>query len=259
MDDEKTVYNNDPASLDRNPVKDMRRFIDFQHRTLALKKSKTIDNAFDAMEELLIGVVDFSYVTLQYRDKAGNFTPLRQFCPESLPIDRSLMEWILKTQEVSVLPIESSIQGENLHSLVGLPFSNHHLMLLWLEEEVSAFTQEQEALLTILTREMAAVLDTHYYRISLEKANAALADVIGSIPIGLISLGPENDIRIVNPIAEKWLGIDSARAIGNDFHQFLPQLLVSLIERLSAGNSSEEAEYANSEAMPELKEEGAGG
>ncbi len=61
-------------------------------------------------------------------------------------------------------------------------------MLLWLEQETEAFTQEQEALLSTLSREMASVLDARHFQIRLEKARDAMSDIIESVPLGLVAL-----------------------------------------------------------------------
>ncbi|MDR1520426.1 MAG: HAMP domain-containing histidine kinase [Planctomycetota bacterium] len=225
-----------------DPVTAMRHFVNFQRQALALKKSTSIDNAFDAMETLIIKVVDFSYVSLQYRDAEGNFSPLRQICPASLPIDVSLMQWVMNSQEVSAVPVEYSLDGEYLRSLIALPFGRHHLMLLWREQDTDALTQEQEVLLSILSREMAAVLDTHHYRLRLEKAHAAMADIVASIPIGLLSLDHNNVVQMINPPAENTLRLGRDRVIGIDYHFCLPSELAELIDKLSGGDGAEEAE-----------------
>ncbi|MCD7895259.1 MAG: hypothetical protein LUG50_01140 [Planctomycetaceae bacterium] len=166
----------------------MQRLIRFQRQTLVLKNAPSIDSALDTMESLLIEVIDFAYASLQYRSENGIFSPLRQICPDDIHLDYPLMEWVMGTQEVSVLPIDIHMEDCNLRSLLFLPFGFHHIMLLWLEQDTDAFTQEQEALLSILSREMASVLDSHHYRIRLEKTRAAMSDIIESVPLGLLAL-----------------------------------------------------------------------
>ncbi|MDR1534569.1 MAG: PAS domain-containing protein [Planctomycetota bacterium] len=226
----------------QDSVRAMKRFIHFQRQALALKKSQSIDSAFDTMEKLLLEVIDFAYVSLQYRDNEGHFSPLRQICPNNFTLDTSMMEWVMNTQEVSVLPIDTPVSGENLHSLIALPFGGHHLMLLWLEQDADAFTQEQEALLSILSREMAAVLDTHHYRMRLEKARADIASIVESIPIGLFSLDHNNIIQIINPTAAKTLGLARDGTTGVDYHQVIPSPLAEFMDKLPANSGSEETE-----------------
>lgn len=212
----------------------MRRLIRFQRQVLTLKKCTSIDSSFDVMESLVIEVVDFTYASLRYRDPGGRFIPLRQICPDDLPVDVSLLDWVMGTQEVAVLPVDPSPSGENLRSLALIPMGAQHVMLLWMEQEAEAFTQEQEAHLSVLSREMAAVLDAHHFRLRLEKARTAMADVFESVPIGLVSLDHENSVQMVNSAAESILGLERASLIGLDFRASFSPDLASLVERLSA-------------------------
>ncbi|MDR3077734.1 MAG: PAS domain S-box protein, partial [Planctomycetota bacterium] len=227
----------------------MRRLIRFQRQVLTLKKCTSIDSSFDVMESLIIEVVDFTYASLRYRDPGGRFIPLRQICPDDLPVDASLLDWVMGTQEVSVLPADPLASGENLRSLVLMPLGEQHLMLLWMEQEAEAFTQEQEALLSVLSREMASVLDAHHFRLRLEKTRTAMADVFESVPIGLISLDHENLVQMVNSAAEAILGLDRASLVGFDFHASFSHELAGLVEQLSARLSESEGTLQDGELI----------
>ena len=220
----------------------MQRLIRFQRQTLVLKNAQSIDSALDTMESLLIEVIDFAYASLQYRSDSGIFSPLRQICPENIHLDYPLMEWVMGTQEVSVLPIEFAMDEGKLRSLLFLPFGSHHIMLLWLEQDTDAFTQEQEALLSILSREMASVLDSHHYRMRLEKTRAAMSDIIESVPLGLLALDHNGKIQMINSTAEIALDVRRGDAVGADFHAALPEKVVELISSMEHESATEEAE-----------------
>ncbi len=222
----------------------MQRLIRFQRQTLVLKNSSSIDNALDTMESLLMEVIDFAYATLQYRSETGTFSPLRQICPENIHLDYPLMEWVMGTQEVSVLPIDVQLDDTRLKSLLFLPFGPHHIMLLWLEQETEAFTQEQEALLSVLSREMAAVLEAHHFRMRLEKTRAAMTDIIESVPLGLLALDHQDKVQMINSTAEIALGVRRGESIGADYHKVLPPGLVKLMDNNADLDAVEEAELA---------------
>ncbi|MCC8190499.1 MAG: HAMP domain-containing histidine kinase [Planctomycetes bacterium] len=222
----------------------MQRLIRFQRQTLVLKNAQTIDNAFDTMESLLIEVIDFAYASLQYRAENGIFSPLRQICPDTINLDYPLMEWVMGTQEVSVLPIEFALEEGQLRSLLFLPFGSHHIMLLWLEQDTDAFTQEQEALLSILSREMAAVLDSHHYRMRLEKTRAAMSDIIESVPLGLVALDHQDKVQMINSTAEIALDVRRRDAVGTDYREALPAKMTDLIASMTGGSGIEEAELS---------------
>lgn len=245
-DDNRTVSDEMVRELTRKQqdlTEAMQRLIRFQRRTMVLKNSQTIDGALDSMESLLIEVIDFAYASLQYRSDAGVFSPLRQICPDNIALDHPLMEWVMGTQEVSVLPIEiPAAEGGRLRSLLFLPFGAHHIMLLWLEQDTDAFTQEQEALLSILSREMAAVLDAHHYRMRLEKTRAAMSDIIESIPLGLVALDHQAKVQMINSTAEIALDVRRQDAVGADYHDTLPKRLTELVDETKLKGDLEEVE-----------------
>ena len=222
----------------------MQRLIRFQRQTLALKNAASTDAALDTMESLLIEIIDFAYVNLLYRSDAGLFTPIRQICPENIHLDYPLMEWVMGTQEVSVLPIEFPIEDGRLRSLLFLPFGAHHIMLLWLEQDTDAFTREQEALLSILSRETASVLDAHHFRMRLEKTRAAMADLIESVPLGLIALDHHDKVLMINSTAEAAFDVLRLEAVGTNYRHALPHGLAELIAKLENSGSPEETELS---------------
>lgn len=222
----------------------MQRLIHFQRQTLALKNAVSIEVALDAMESLLIEIIDFAYVSLQFRSESGIFSPIRQICPESIHIDYSLMEWVMGTQEVCLLPIDIPMEEGVLRSLLFLPFGAHHIMLLWLEQPPVAFTQEQEALLSILSREMASVLEAHHYRMRLEKNRAATLDIIESVPLGLLSVDYNGHIQMINATAEIALGVKRQEALGANFRTILPKRIVETVESLQQEITLEEVELS---------------
>ncbi len=247
----------------------MQRLIRFQRQTLVLKNSQTMDGALDTMESLLIEVIDFAYASLQYRSDSGVFSPLRQICPESIHLDYPLMEWVMGTQEVSVLPIEFPVEDAKLRSLLFLPFGAYHIMLLWLEQDTDAFTQEQEALLSILSREMAAVLDSHHYRLRLEKTRAAMSDIIESVPLGLVALDHHDKVQMINSTAEIALDVRRQQAVGAEYHAALPKEVTELIDKsaeaghggmeeaeLSLGKPGQEGQFLGVTVSPMRSEDG---
>ncbi len=220
----------------------LQRLIRFQRQTLILKNSQSIDAALDTMESLLIEVIDFAYASLQYRAESGVFSPLRQICPDNIHLDYPLMDWVMGTQEVSVLPIDIPVDEGRLRSLLFLPFGYHHIMLLWLEQDTEAFTQEQEALLSILSREMASVLDSHHFRIRLEKTRATMSDIIESVPLGLLAIDHHDKVQMINSTAEIALNIRRQDAVGVDYRQALPADVSKLITSLEHTGNIEEVE-----------------
>ncbi len=225
----------------------MQRLIRFQHQTLALKHAQNIDSALDTMESLLIEVIDFTYASLQYRAGEGDFFPMRHICPDGIALDFSLMEWVTGTQEVSVLPIDLPVDdGGKLRSLLFLPFGAHHIMLLWLEQGTDAFTREQEALLSVLAREMASVLDLHHFRMRLEKARAATSDIIESIPLGILAVDHHEKVSMINSTAEIALDVRRQEAVGAGYRETLPEKVAELIAafRRDGGGGAEEAELS---------------
>lgn len=220
----------------------MQRLIHFQRQTLALKSAINIETALDTMESLLIEVIDFAYVSLQFRSDSGIFSPIRQICPDHIQLDYSLMEWVMGTQEVCLLPIDVVSEELTLHSLLFMPLGAHHILLLWLEQPPVAFTQEQEALLSILSREMASVLDAHHYRMRLEKSRAATLDIIESVPLGLVSIDHSGQIQMINATAEIALDVKRQEATGADFRTILPRKVVETVEALHNGMSLDEVE-----------------
>lgn len=222
----------------------MQRLIRFQRQTLVLKNAASIESALDTMEALLIEVLDFAYVSLQYRSENGVFSPLRQICPDYIHLDYPLMEWVMGTQEVSVLPIDIAIDEGHLRSLLFLPFGAHHIMLLWLEQSADNFTQEQEALLSILSREMASVLDSHHYRMRLEKNRAATLDIIESVPLGLVAIDYRDHIHMINSTAEIALDVRRQDAVGADYHVTLPPQVTDVVDNLQKSDNLEEVEIA---------------
>jgi signal transduction histidine kinase len=220
----------------------MQRLIRFQRQTLVLKNASSMDSALDTMESLLIEVIDFAYASLQHRSDFGSFSPLRQILPDNIHLDYPLMEWVMGTQEVSVLPIEFPVEEGRLRSLLFLPFGAHHIMLLWLEQETEAFTREQEALLSILSREMASVLDGYHFRMRLEKTRDAMADLIESVPLGLIALDHHDNIMMINSTAEAALDVSRRTVTGLGYGNVLPPKVSDLISTLRKGDCCEEAE-----------------
>lgn len=238
-------HNGDTRELSPNEkllTEAMLRLIHFQRQTLALKNAINIEAALDTMESLLIEVLDFAYVSLQFRAENGVFSPIRQICPDHIHIDYSLMEWVMGTQEVCLLPINVPMEEGVLHSLLFLPFGAHHIMLLWLEQPPVAFTQEQEALLSILSREMASVLDAHHYRMRLEKNRAATLDIIESVPLGLVSIDHSGQIQMINATAEIALGVKRQEAMGANFRSILPSKVAETVDTLQHVISLEEIE-----------------
>ncbi len=226
----------------RSLTEALQRLIRFQRQTLVLKRAAGMDAALDSMETLLLEVIDFAYASLQYRSDAGLFTPIRAISPENIHLDYPLMEWVMGTQEVSVLPIDFPTEGGRLRSQLFLPFGAHHLMLLWLEQPTEAFTQEQEALLSVLAREMASVLDSHHFRMRLEKTRDAMTDIIESVPLGLLALDHEGRILMINSTAGAALDIDRAAAAGQEYAAALPRKLSELIDSAEKGAAAEEIE-----------------
>ncbi len=228
----------------RHLTEALQRLIRFQRQTLVLKQAASMDAALDSMEALLLEVLDLAYASLQYRSENGIFTPVRQICPENVHLDYPLMEWVMKTQEVSVLPVEIAMEEGKLLSQLFLPFGAHHLMLLWLEQPTEAFTQEQEALLSVLAREMASVLDSQFFRMRLEKTRDAMSDLIESVPLGLLALDHDGKILMINSTAEAALGIHREDIAGMDYHAALPPRMAELIGGLEDGAEAEEAELS---------------
>ncbi len=221
----------------------MQRLIRFQRQTLVLKSAPTIDAALDTMESLLIEVIDFAYASLQCKSDDGVFSPLRQTCPESFHYDYPLMEWVMGTQEVSLLPIDAALEGDTLRSVLFLPLGAHHILLLWREQDTEAFTREQEALLSILSREVASVLDAQYFRMRLEKTRAAMSDLIESVPLGLLALDHQGAVQMLNSTAELALGVSREDVAGLPYRTALPAKAADLVASLLEETVHGEAEF----------------
>ncbi|MDR1612949.1 MAG: HAMP domain-containing histidine kinase [Planctomycetota bacterium] len=226
----------------------MQRLLRFQRQTLALKNAQSTEAAFDIMESLLIEVVDFAYATLQTRDEEGSFSPVREILPKQLVLDYSLMDWVIGTQEVSVLPIELAAGGIEVRSLLFLPLGSSHIMLLWLEQGAEAFNQEQEALLSVLSREMAAVLEERHFRTRLDKTRIAMSDIIESVPLGLLSLDGQNRIEMINSTAEIALDVRRGDALGKYYADVLSGKLAELLGKMFAEDVRDETELV--QTMP---------
>ncbi len=220
----------------------MQKLLRFQRKTLLQRNTQNIDEAFDAMESLLLEVIDFAYVTLQHREPDGAFKAVREFRHESLAFDPALMDWVMQKQEVSVFPINIDIDGTRLRSLLFLPFGQDYIMLLWLEQNAEAFNREQEAFLSVLSREMATVLETHRYHARLEKTKAAMTDIVESVPLGLLALDHENRIIMLNTTAEIGLNVRRQEVVGRDYRETLPQNLATLLTKMIGEETAEEAE-----------------
>ena len=220
----------------------MEHLLRFQRQTLILKNTKTIEGAFDSMEALLIEVIDFAFFSLLERNIVGEFTALREIRPDALSLDTSLMQWVMEKQEVAVIPVSLSTSDTELRSIIFLPFGPFHLMLLWLKQEASDFNREQEAFLSVLSREMAAVLETHRYHSHIEKTRAAMADIIESVPLGLLALDHEDHVLMINRTAEIALDVRRKEAVGNDYRETLSGSAIQLLSRMIPDNSPDEEE-----------------
>lgn len=225
-----------------NMAESMERLLRFQRQTLTLKTCQSAEDAFDIMESLLIEIVDFVFVSLQERAKSGSFLPLREIRPDSLALDHSLMEWVIETQEVSILPIAAEINDVRLRSLIFLPFGHNHIMLLWLEQEADGSTREQEALLSVLSREMGSVLKALDYQSSLEKNRVAMSGILESVPMGLFSMDHRGLVKMINGTAEIVLAVRRADTVGRSFEESLPPRLAQLLKRMIAEEIDEEEE-----------------
>lgn len=222
----------------------MQRLIRFQRQTLSLKNAASIDETLDAMEQLLVEVVEFSYFSLHSRNDNSPWTVDRQLGPDELVPDCSLLDWAANTQSVSVSPIDHEVPDPALHSTLFLPFGPHHVMVLWLEQPVEAFTQEQETLLTMLSRETASVLEMHHYRSWLENARASMTDIVESVPLGLLAIDTNDILYNLNSTAEVALGILRTEVVGHDYKQVLPQKLVDLLAGITPGKDLDDVDLA---------------
>lgn len=226
----------------------MRRLVQFQKDAAELKKCDNVETALDQMERLLEHIVEFVFARTYLRDEDGQLRKVREFCPESVTVDHALLEWGAQNADVAVVPIEVAEGDLTLRSLVLMPFAgapdNLGIMLLWLPQDTSAFTQEQEARLGILIREIAAVLETLRFRASLEKARGTLDDIVESVPHGLMAIDGDDFVILINGTMEIALGVRRAQTIGVPYMAALPPEVAKFIHKLIAGGIRDEKELS---------------
>jgi len=218
----------------------------FQQKVLTIKKCSTVDEALDQMEQLLDEATEFIYARLYLRDDEGAMVKEREMCPEDLALDWSLVEWACENQELAIIPLEETADLEGVHSLLLLPLAGHAgalgILVLWLETDPTVFTQEQSALLTMLARETAGVIETHRFRERIERARAELEDVVESVPHGLMRIDAGGTINLINGTMEFMLDVRRGDVVGNPYDSALPRPVADLLVRMLKDQSGEEQE-----------------
>lgn len=224
----------------------LRRLSSFQKQVLAIKQSHGVEEALDQMELLLDNAVEFVYARLYLTGDEGKLQKHREMGPEDLEVDWSLVEWACNTQELAVIPVEEPGADESIRSLLLLPLAGHTgtqgMLVLWLDSDPTKFTQEQSTLLTMLSRETAAVIETHRFRESLEAARAEMEDVVESVPHGIMQVDRDGRIALVNSNIEFMLNLRRAEAVGASFREVFGPDIANVIDSLVYGGLTEEQE-----------------
>ncbi len=222
------------------------RFTTFYKKLLGIRKTETIEDAFDQMEMLLLETIEFAYAQLFLREEGGDLVSRRSLLPEGLAVDWSLVEWACQKQELAVIPVEEREADAPYQSILLLPLVGNvqtvGIFVLWVDFPSSDFTQEQSTLLTMLTRETASVVETNLFRQRLERQRSMISDVVETVPHGIMALDAEGRITLINSTMEYMLKVRRGDALQNHFGGSLPPTASSLLSRLLSENHGEERE-----------------
>lgn len=231
-------------------VRDLTRSIDrvagFQKKLLQLKNCATEEELLDQVEILLDEAVSFSYACVLLRDRHDKLVAVREMMADGLYRDDRVIEWVCKTQEVAVVPVDHAPEGESFRSLLLLPLSGvdavSGVVMLWVDFAAAEFTREQTLLLTMLGREAGSVLDTHRLRDRIERASAVLGNMVESVPLGILSFDADNNINLLNATIEFMLNIRRGDVLGRPYAEVLPEQVARMITKLHDIIGAEEEE-----------------
>ncbi len=258
MDEKSVSPNLSPASSQSIPLEErlgriqamnhelsdsLRRLSGFQRRLGTIKNSADAEEALDQMELLLDEVLEFVYARLYLKDEAGELRLRREMCPPELELDWSVVEWALANQELAVVPLDNA---SGVQSLLLLPLPAHGgavgILVLWVDFDPAVFSQEQSTLLTMLARETAAMLDSLRFGERLEQARATLANVVESVPHGIISLAADGQVQLLNGTCEFMFGVRRDQALERHFREVMPAPVAAALQKLISEALGDEVE-----------------
>ncbi|MBN2712024.1 MAG: PAS domain-containing protein [Planctomycetes bacterium] len=233
-------------SLNEDLAHSLQRLSAFQAKLLSVQKCHTIDDTLDQMEVLLDDGLEFIYMRQYLCDDQGKLQLEREMCPEELVVDSAMTDWACKNQELAILPVENDNSDEEINSILLLPLAGHTgmvgLIILWLELDPSNFSQELSTLLTMLARETAAVIETINFRKRIEETRATISDVVETVPHGILALGKDGEINVINSTLEFMFNTRRGDALGQPYDKVLPEKVSELIGRLIRSGLQEEQE-----------------
>jgi len=224
----------------------LNRLSSFQKATLSLRNSQTIEETLDSMESLLEDIVEFTFMRLYlFTDIAGRERDLvRELCPEEFETPWEYVDWAVEKGDFSFIPLteEGAAESEDLHSLLILPLVGHSrisgVLLLWSEFDSNTFTPEHSTLLNMLGRETASVIEQLRLRRRVESARNELADVVETLPLGIVAVDQDERITILNGTSEFIFRKSRSEALGRPLGElFSPQSY----QRLRAAMHGEDA------------------
>lgn len=226
----------------------LQRLSTFQRQVLTIQDTTTVESALDQMEVLLDEAIDYVYLRLLMRNDDGTMTVEREMCPEDLQADPAMIEWACRNRELAFIPVEDGDSEDAPKSMLLMPLAGHGdtlgILILWLDLDPSEFTQEQSTLLTMLARETASVIETHQYRHRIENARSAIADIIESIPHGLMAIDPDGTVATINSTMEFMLGVRRNDVVGQPYSKSLPQAVIALLSSMINKGGQDEQELA---------------
>jgi signal transduction histidine kinase len=235
----------------------LRRLSGLQDQLLTLRTSSTIDLALDAMETVLEDMVEFTYMRLYLRYRVDSpMQMVREMCPQDFQVNWELVEWAVGKQELALLPLEDAAEDAP-QSLLIMPLIGHSeqvgVLLLWVEFDMTSFTQERSMLLNLLARETASVIETLRLRRRVEAARAELASVIENIPMGVFAIDAEDRLVLINGTAEFLFALNRNEALGARLGDLLPPGTYAQLKELlqSPPGTEEEIELLISERVGE--------
>lgn len=223
----------------------MHRLTSLQDQLLTLRTSRDVEQALDAMETLLEEIVDFTYLRLYLRrgEDSEDLQLAREMCPQDYPTKWDLLGWALAKQEVSLIPLEES-DDETVKSILFLPLVGHSeqvgILALWVDFGMTEFTQERSILLGLLARETASVIETLRLRKRVEATRAELADVVETIPLGILAVDEEERLTLVNGTAEFIFDVNRNTDTGRPLSGILSPQALGRVRALIRGEGQNE-------------------
>ncbi|MDR3210329.1 MAG: PAS domain-containing sensor histidine kinase [Planctomycetota bacterium] len=236
----KTLNSKPVGESEDGSTESLLNILSLQRRIFNLKNIPNRGEMFGTLQSLLEEIIPFKHFSLRCRNASGEFTVIREDLPENPDLNPSMLDWVMKRQELSLLPLSQPDQDNVQDSLLFLPMGQDHVIMIWLDQSPESFTREKEASLSLVSREIASVLDIQRYHLKLEKTRETISDILESVPMGVFSIDATGIIRMMNAAAEKDLGVNRLAASSQPYNQILsPEITAHLDQRLGENSTSE--------------------